>query len=180
MVTAATPAVGGAISMAPLGTALPTSAAAELTEAFTKLGYVSDAGLVRAIDLDTEVVKAWGGATVLVLHNGKTETFQYTLLDAHSVAVLKLVNGDANVTGETLAAGISVQSNNKGNVGHVFVIDMLESGNTLHRIVIPNGILSSLGDITYVDTGAEAYDVTITAVADSAEQTCYEYFKTGT
>lgn len=180
MVTAATPAVGGAISMADLGTTLPTTAAATLDAAFAKLGYVSDAGLIRAVDLDTEVVKAWGGATVLVLHNGKTETIQFALLDAHNVSVLKLVNGDANVTGTSLASGISVKSNNKGNVGHAFVIDMLEGGNTLHRIVIPNGILSSLENITYVDTGAEAYGVTITAVADESENTCYEYFITAT
>ena len=44
--------------------------------------------------------------------------------------------------------------------------------------MIPNGILTSLENITYVDTGAEAYGVPITAVADSAGNTCYEYFKT--
>lgn len=177
-VTAAKPAVGGAIKMAPLGTTLPTTADATPAEAFAQLGYVSDSGLTRAIEMDTETVKAWGGDVVLVLHNSKVETFAYALLDAHSVQVLKLVNGDNNVTGTALASGITVNSNNKDQPGHAFVIDMLEAGNTLHRIVIPNGILTSLENITYVDTGAEAYGVTITAVADPAGNTCYEYFKT--
>ena len=154
-VTAAKPAVGGAIKMAPLGTTLPTTADGTPATAFAQLGYVSDSGLTRAI-----------------------ETFAFALLDAHSVEVLKLVNGDSNVTGTALASGITVNSNNKDQPGHAFVIDMLEAGNTLHRIVIPNGILTSLENITYVDTGAEAYGVTITAVADSAGNTCYEYFKT--
>ena len=178
MVTAAKPAVGGAISMAPLNTTLPTSADGSLNSAFSKLGYVSDAGLTRAVELDTENVKAWGGAIVLVLQNSKTETFQFSLLDAHSVDALKLVNGDSNVTGTALGTGISVTSNSAERVGHAFVVDMLESGNTLHRIVIPNGIVTSLEDITYVDTGAEAYGVTITSVADSSGNTAYEYFKT--
>ena len=177
-VTAAKPAVGGAIKMAPLGTTLPTTADGTPATAFAQLGYVSDSGLTRAIEMDTETVKAWGGDVVLVLHNSKVETFAFALLDAHSVEVLKLVNGDNNVTGTALASGITVNSNNKDQPGHAFVIDMLEAGNTLHRIVIPNGILTSLENITYVDTGAEAYGVTITAVADSAGNTCYEYFKT--
>lgn len=178
MVTAAKPAVGGAISMAPLGTSLPTSADGTPATAFKKLGYVSDSGLNRGIELDTETVKAWGGAVVLVLQNSKTETFAFALLDSHSVDVLKLVNGDDNVSGSSLSSGISVTSNSDEHVGHAFVIDMLESGNTLHRIVIPDGIVTSLENITYVDTGAEAYGVTITAVADNSGNTCYEYFKT--
>lgn len=177
-VTAAKPAVGGAISMAALGTTLPTTADGTPAEAFAKLGYISDSGLTRAVELNTETVKAWGGDVVLVLHNSKVETFAFSLLDAHSIQVLKLVNGDTNVTGSALSSGITVTSNNKDQPGHAFIIDMLEAGNTLHRIVIPNGILTSLENITYVDTGAEAYGVTITAVADAAGNTCYEYFKT--
>lgn len=178
MVTAAKPPIGGAIRKAPLNTTLPTTADATPADAFVQLGYVSDAGLVRAIAMDTNAVKAWGGDVVLVLHNSKTETFQFSLLDAHAVETLKLAYGDDNVTGTALASGIAVKSNNLEHVGHAFIVDMLESGNTLHRIVIPNGILTNLENITYVDTGTEAYGVTITAIADSSGNTAYDYFKT--
>ena len=180
MVTAAKPAIGGAISKAPAGSTLPTTAAATLDAAFKKLGYVSDAGLVRAIELDTATVRAWGGDVVLVLHNSKTETFQFTALDAHSPEVLGLAYNDENVTGDALSTGISVKSNTKEPVGHAFVVDMLEAGKTLHRIVIPNGVLTSLENITYVDTGAEGYGITITAIADATGNTAYDYFITAT
>lgn len=178
MVTAAKPAVGGAIYIAPLNTSLPTSASGALAGTYKSLNYISDAGVVRAIEQDTEVVKAWGGDTVLVLENGKTETFQFSMLDAHSVDTLKVLNGDDNVTGSALASGISVVSNNKERLGHVYVIDMIESGNTLHRIVIPDGVVTEIEDITYVDNEALAYGVTITALADSSGNTVYEYFQT--
>lgn len=178
MVTSAKPPVGGAISTAPLGSTLPTTADSTIDTAFKKLGYVSDAGIARAIELDTETVRAWGGDVVLVLHNGKVETFHFTALDAHSADVLKLAFNDENVAGTDLASGITVSSNNKEPVGHAFVVDMLEAGDTLHRIVIPNGVLTSLENITYVDTGAEGYGITITAIADSAGNTAYDYFKT--
>ena len=178
MVTAAKPAVGGAVHVAPLGTTLPTTAIAALDEAFVNLGYATDSGVTRSVEQDTEVVKAWGGDTVLVLENGKTETFAFSMLDAHSIATLKVLNGDDNVTGTALATGISVTSNNSEKGGHIYVIDMIEKGNTLHRIVIPNGIVSSVEDITYVDSAAVAYGVTITAVADDSGNTVYEYFQT--
>lgn len=180
MVTAAKPkaGVGGGISVAPLATALPTSAVAALNEAFKAMGYVSDEGVTRAVEIDRDVIKAWGGDVVLVLDNGKTETFRFSMLDAHNIDVLKLANGDDNVEGASLAAGIAVKSNNAERVGHAFVIDMIESGNTLHRIVIPNGVVTELEEINYVDNDALAYGMTITAIADSAGNTAYEYMKT--
>ncbi len=178
MVTAAKPQVGGAIYIAPLGSTIPTSADGSLAAAFEGLGYATDAGVTRAVDQDTEVVKAWGGDVVLVLENSMTETFQFSLLDAHSVAALKLVNGDNNVTGSALATGISVKANNNEKGGHIFVIDMIEKGNTLHRIVIPNGVVTDIEDVTYVDNEAVAYGVTITAIADSSGNASYDYFKT--
>ncbi len=178
MVTAAKPQVGGAIYVAPLGTTIPTTADGALAAAFEGLGYASDAGVTRGIEQDTEVVKAWGGDVVLVLENSITETFQFSMLDAHSVAALKLVNGDNNVTGSTLASGISVQTNNNEKGGHIYVIDMIEKGNTLHRIVIPNGVVTEIEEITYVDNEAVAYGVTITAISDNSGNASYDYFKT--
>ena len=178
METAVKPKVGGAISMAPLNTSLPTSADATLNQAFANLGNVSDAGLVRSTDMDTNVIKAWGGDVVLVLDNGKVETYKFSMLNVTDASVLKLTHGDNNVTGSSLATGISVVSNNNERIGHAFVIDMIENNNTLHRIVIPNGVVTELDDISYVDNDALAYGVTITAIADSAGNTAYEYLKT--
>ena len=177
MVTAVKPKIGGAISTAPLGTTLPTSATAELAAAFENLGYVSDSGLVRSVDMDSNNVKAWGGDVVLVLDNGKTETFKFSMLNVTNIAVLKIAHGDDNVSGTALASGIAITSNNKERVGHAFVIDMIEKGSTLHRIVIPNGVVTDMDDISYVDNDALAYGVTITAIADDSGNTCYEYLK---
>ena len=178
MVTAAKPQVGGAIYVAPLGSTIPTSADGSLAAAYEGVGYASDEGVTRTVDQDTEVVKAWGGDVVLVLENSKTETFKFGMLDAHSVAALKIVNGDNNVTGSALETGISVKSNNTEKGGHIYVIDMIEKGNTLHRIVIPNGVVTEIEDVTYVDNEAVVYGVTITAIADSSGNASYDYFKT--
>ncbi|MBO7670900.1 MAG: phage tail protein [Oscillospiraceae bacterium] len=177
MVTPAKPAVGGGVMSGPLTATLPTAADSTAT-GFTSLGYISDAGVTRSIQKDTTVVKAWGGAVVMILDNGKTETFKFVMLNGTDPNVLKLVNGDGNVTGSSLATGISAKSGSGLDPGHKFVIDMIESENTLHRICIPQGVVTNIGDVVYVDNAAVGYEVTLTAIADSAGFTCYEYWKT--
>lgn len=178
MVTAAKPKVGGAISRAPLGATIPTAADTELASGYKNLGYVADSGLSRSIERDSEDIKAWGGDTVYVLDKGKKETYKFTMLNATDPEVLKTVHGDDNVTGTALASGITVQSNNSAQSGHIYVIDMIESENTLHRIVIPNGIVTEIEDISYVDSDVLGYGVTLTALADESGNTAYEYMKT--
>lgn len=176
MVTPAKPAVNGAVYYGPLTATLPTSASAALT-GFTSLGYVSEDGVIRAIDLESNTVREWGGKVVLALETGRTETFQFVLLEANNTDVLKLKHGDNNVTG-SISTGITVQSNSGDLSGHAFVIDMIEAENTLHRIVIPNGVVTAIGDTAYVRNAAVTHDLTITAIADSSGNTAYDYIKT--
>lgn len=64
-VTAAKPKIGGAVSTAPAGTNLPSNAKAVLDAAFKTLGYISEDGVTNENSPESEVVKAWGGQTVL-------------------------------------------------------------------------------------------------------------------
>ena len=174
-VTAAKPVVGGAISVAPTGTTLPTDATTALGAAFTHLGYISEDGLVNTSQISTDDVKAWGGDTVLTLYQGREDGFQYTLLDAMDVNVLKQVYGAENVTG-TLATGIQIKV--KSNIElpeQVIVADMILKDGNIKRIVIPCGRVSDVGDVTYSDSAAVGYETTIKAVPDDSGNTHYEY-----
>lgn len=172
-VSAGAPAVGGAISVAAAGTTPPTSASAALTD-FASLGYVSEDGVVNSNSPSTTDIKAWGGDTVLTTDDGKSDTFQFTLIEALNADVLKLVYGDSNVSG-SLAAGITIQANNKPQGEHVLVIDMILRGGVLKRIVLPKAAVTAVGDITYQTSGAVGYQTTITAFPDSSGNTHYEY-----
>lgn len=179
-VSAAKPAVGGAISVAPAGTTLPTDATTALAAAFTKLGYITEDGMTNSNNINTETIKAWGGDEVLVINQGREDSFQYTLMDALSVDVLKQVYGGANVTG-TLATGISIAV--KSNIDmpeQVIVADMVLKDGTLKRIVVPCGKVSEVGDITYSDSDAIGYETTIKAIPDSSGNTHYEYIHAAT
>lgn len=173
-VTVGKPKVGGAIFWAPLGTELPTDATTALNTAFANLGYISEDGVVNSNSPESDDIKAWGGSTVLTTQTGKTDTFQFTLIEALSVAPLRLVYGVANVTGD-LSTGITIKANDTQQDSGCLVIDMIMRGGVLKRIVLPSAAVSEVGDISYTDSDAVGYQTTLTASPDTTGNTHYEY-----
>lgn len=183
-VSAAKPKIAGAVFMAPLGTALPTTASAALDAAFEELGYVSEEGLTNSNSPSTENIREWGGTTVLVVASEKPDTFQLTLIETLRVAAAQLVYGADNVTaqddGDGNIIGFDIAANSAQPENHVFVIDMVLNGGAMKRIVIPDGELSGLGDIAYRNNQAIGYNVTIAALPDGEGNTHKEYIVFGT
>lgn len=170
-VSTSKPNLAGAVYRAPLGTKLPTTVEEELAEAFAGLGYVTEDGLTNATERET--IKAWGGDIVA---STVTDTFQFTLLEAMSVETLKSVYGEENVSG-TLETGITIKVNETVQSACVWVFDIVLKGGVKKRIVVPHGAVSEVGEVTYNENDPLGYETTVTATADDAGQTHYEYIK---
>lgn len=176
------PKIGGAVYIAPVGTPLPTNAYSDLAADYQCCGYVSEDGVTNNRDIESSEIKAWGGDVVYSAQTGRADTWQAKFIEAKNDNVMKLYNGDGNVSGTlTSQTGIVVTANNTALSEHVYVIDMLlradenfPSG-VPKRIVIPVGIVSATGEITFKDDEVIAYDVTITATPDTAGNSHYEY-----
>lgn len=175
-VSAGKPKIGGAVYRAALGTTLPTDATTALNEAFKDLGYCSEDGVTNSNSIESDDVKAWGGDTVLSLQTDKTDRFKFTLIEAMNEDVLKAVYGDANVTG-ALSTGLTIQVNAAEQEEKSWVVDMILKGGGKKRVVIPCGKVTEIGEITYSDSDAIGYEITITTVPDDAGNTHYEYIK---
>ncbi|KWZ93380.1 prophage LambdaSa1, structural protein [Anaerococcus hydrogenalis] len=170
------PLTDGAISTAPLGATLPTDATTKLDTKFKSLGYVSEDGITNENSPESEKIKAWGGKTVLVSQTEKPDTYQFTLIEVLNLDVLKVVYGDENVSG-TLKTGITIKANAKPMQARCFVIETLLNGDTIKRMVIPNGVISEVGEISYKDDEAIGYETTIECLPDKDGNTHYEYIK---
>lgn len=173
-VSAAKPKKGGSIWRAPKGTVLPTSVTEALNEAFKNMGYCSEDGITNANNPESEKEKAWGGNVVLNVMIEKNDTFKMKLIESLNVDVLKAIYGEENVTG-SLTEGITVQANTKDMEEFAWVIDMMMKDGAAKRIVVPQGKITEMEEINYVDNKSIGYGITVSATPDTQGNTHYEY-----
>jgi len=172
------PKVGGAIWVAPKGTQLPTNATAPLPAAYKCLGYANEDGVSNGVSTDTSEIKAWGGDTVYTARTGYSETFKYTLIESKNVDVLKSVYGDDNVVGDSLEDGIVVKHTGADLPKMVFVFEFVLSGGTLKRVVVEDGQVTEVGEVTYSDGDAIGYETTVAAYPGADGASSKEYIVT--
>lgn len=175
-VTTAKPNKAGVIFSAPIGTVLPTNTDTALDKAFVDLGYVSEDGVTNSNSPSSDNIKAWGGDIVLTTQTEKNDEWKFKLIEANNINVLKTIYGEDNVIG-TLEEGMEIIVNSDEMESQSWVIDTILKNGTKKRIVIPNGTISSIGDIVYKDNEPVAYDLTITAVPDKEGTTHHDYMK---
>jgi hypothetical protein len=170
-VVAGRPAVTGGAYHAVLGTALPTDSTTALAAAFKALGYVGDAGVVETPTRTTDKKKAWGGDIIKVLQTDYSATYAFTLVESLNTEVLKTVHGTSNVTttAATSTTGTlqAVKVNSAILPHEVYVFEILD-GAVKVRVVIPDGQISDIGAVTYVDSDVVAYSVTVEAFYNAA------------
>ncbi|MBP2057013.1 hypothetical protein J2Z60_000175 [Lactobacillus colini] len=173
------PDLAGAVSYAPVGTTLPTDATTALDAKFTKLGYISEDGMTKASDFDSDTEKAWGGAVVNNVFNGKTITFEFKLIELLNKAVNQAVFGPDNVTGD-LDTGMVVKDTNTEPETFSWIVDTIAKNGTLVRIVIPSASITDMDDLVFATSESAGYDITITANPDDKGVTNYTYMKSVT
>ena len=178
-VTAGKPKIGGAVSVGATSLTLPTAADTSLAAGFTNLGYISEDGAKNTNSPSSSNIKAWGGDTILTTQEEKTDTWKFKLIEVLNVNVLSYVYGANNVSG-TLATGITVKANSDEAVEQAIVIDMILRDAAIKRVVIPNGKITEMAEISYRDNEAIGYEVTVMALPDSSGNTHYEYIQRAT
>lgn len=166
--------VTGCVYRAALGTALPTNATTALASEYKELGYVSEDGLTNSNSPTVETVKDWSGSVVAVLQSDREDTFAFAFLESKNADVLKSIYGESNVTEESDGT-IKVSVGNVPPEEYVWVFEMALKDGKYKRIVLPDGMVTALGDISYTSTDLIMYNVTLTATADSTGHTHYEY-----
>lgn len=172
----------GGVLIAPLATALPTTAVAAPNVAFLSGGYIGEDGVVESGERSTEKIKAWGGDTVKVVQTEHSLTYQFTFIETLAAEVLKAVYGTTNVT--TTAATASTGTLHTVKVtGDVlprksYLLE-IKDGLAKIRIAIPDGQITEVGEITYSDAEVIGYQVTIECYPDTLGVKAYKYLDNG-
>lgn len=158
-VSEAKPKITGAVFKTTASVTPPTTAGAELGEAFKCCGYISEDGITFSKSEASEAIKAWGGVTVKHLDGDFEDGFKLKYIEALNEEVLKEYNGERAVTG-TLGTGITINVAPNMQEEKMIVIDMiLNKGKVLKRIVVPRCKVTKTSDVTYVDNKTIEYEV---------------------
>lgn len=161
----------GGVNSAPLGTVLPTDAAAPLPATLTRLGLIGEDGLSETTDRSTEQVRAWGGSLARVVQTEYGLSYSFVFLDT-TQNVLTEIHGEDNVT--ATADALAIKLNQNPLPRKVFVFDVKDGDNKI-RIVLPNAQITEVGDVSYTHADVIRYEVTVTAYADESGNEGYKY-----
>lgn len=173
-VTTGKPNISGAVYVAPMTATLPTDASAALGSDFVCLGYVSEDGLENNNDMSVSAIKAWGGMIVYRSLEELDDNFVLKLLESENVDVLKTVYGDSNVTVNS-DGDIAINIKADDPQEKIWVFELALRGGKAKRIVIPDGAITAREAITYNDSDAVGYGITVSAYPDANGSTHKEY-----
>lgn len=161
--------VGGGVWRAPRGSVLPTDATTLPGAPFAGAGYIGEDGLTETQDRSTEKIRAWGGDTVKVVQTEFGLTFEFTFIESIKGEVLEAVYGKDNVTSVVASASkgnthaVKVTSDQLPHEAYIFDV---KDGDAHIRIVVPDGQITEVGEVTYSDGEVVGYQVTIEAFRD--------------
>lgn len=172
--------VTGAIKRAPLGTAIPTladitKAAVNVNQAFTGDEYVSEEGLTLAPNISTADIKDWSGATIRKLLDAFDGTLSWTMISTNKNA-LGIAFGDSNVTFVT--ASTSHGNQTMAALGAYLPeeqawVFLMKDGDARIVIAVPDGQITTVGEVTFRSNTAVAWPVTLSCYPDSSGNSIY-------
>ena len=173
-------AITGAIKHAPLGTTLPslssiTKASVTLDQAFVGDEYVSEDGLTLTPSTSTTDIKDWSGSIVRKLMESFDGTLHWRMISTNEGA-LDIAFGSANVTSQaaTSSHGKQVQAQLGAHLPErqswVF---LMKDGDARVVIVVPDGQVTEVGEVTFASNAAIGWDVTLSTYPDSSENNIY-------
>jgi hypothetical protein len=181
-VVAPKPNIGGGVYVAPLATALPTDSTTALVGAFTSAGYIDPKGVVEANGGNVTKIAAWGGDLVKVVRSQWEVTYQFIMMEILGAIPNQIMYGAGNVVSSpaTISVGNAIAAKVTSQIlpNQEFVFDMIDGIATV-RIVVPNGKVTAMANVTYADSGAAMFDVTVSAFPDSSGVNAYKYTNDG-
>jgi hypothetical protein len=172
--------VTGAIKNAPLGTTLPTLSSitkqgVTLDNAFTGDEYVSEDGLTLTPAMSTTDIKDWSGATVRKVLESFDGTLSWTMISTNASA-LGIAFGADHVTTQAAATahGAQIRAELGAHIPEARSwVFLMKDGDARIVIVVPNGQVTEVGEVTFASNAAVGWNVTLSCYPDSSGECIY-------
>ena len=170
----------GAILHAPLNTALPTLSSitktgVTLDAAFEGNEYVSEDGLTLSPSASTTDIKDWSGSTVRKVLESFDGTLSWTMISTNEGA-LGVAFGEGHVTASDATAnhGNQVRAELGAHLPDAQSwVFLMKDGDARIVIVVPNGQITEVGEVTFASNSAVGWEVTLSCYPDSSGECIY-------
>lgn len=170
----------GAIKHAPIGTTLPSlsdisKTGVTLAAAFEGNEYVSEDGLTLAPAMSTTDIKDWSGSTVRKVLESFDGTLSWTMISTNEGA-LGIAFGEDHIT--TSAASATHGEQVRAELGAHLPeaqswVFLMKDGDARIVIVVPNGQVTEVGEVTFASNAAVGWNVTLSCYPDSSGECIY-------
>jgi hypothetical protein len=161
-------AANGSVSIAPVGTTLPTDAETALDTAFKDLGYISEDGVTFTPSIETDGLPAWQSlAPIRIFLTAYTIEVAFECLQWNADTLPLFFGG-----GEFTDAGDGTWTYLLPKPGELRELTLVidgQDGDRTYRIVLDRVMLSDAGDLTFLRSDAAKLPVTVTALAGTTE-----------
>lgn len=171
----------GAIAKAPIGTALPTDATTALGTGFVSGGYVSEKGLSLTPEYSTVDIREWNGGLVRRLKQFFDGTLNWEMLQTDAES-MKTAFGDGNVTvtaADTTHGNRMVIQLGKDLPERASWAFNMKDGTNRVRIVVPDGQITTVGEVSFTSSAAVIWPVTLSTYPDENGVNLYIYTDDG-
>lgn len=171
----------GAIFSAPLGTTVPTNATATLDAAFVDSGYVSEDGLSFTPEISTTDINEWNGSLVRRIKETFNGTLSWAHLETNEQSLKNAFGEDAvTATAATQSHGNQLSVAIAGDLPAAKAwVFKLKDGDNRMLIVVPNGQVTGVEEVSFTSSDAITWGVTLSAYPDSAGNSIYIYTDDG-
>lgn len=145
----------------------PTDAKTPINAALNMIpvGFVSEDGITKTVDRSTEKILDWNRETVIIAETEHSCTVKVTVLEAGNGAALKKFLGEDKVT---VADGQVTVADKSGDMPHFSLCADLNGGEGKKgRVFVPDGQVTTIGDVVYVKADIIKYELEIECFADA-------------
>ncbi len=174
--------VTGGILVAPVGTTLPTTAAAAPNAAFKAFGYVSEDGVEPQGERTVNAIKDWNGDDIAELQTGHSTKFAFTTYAYFDSDVVKEIYGSdfVTVTAPTVSTGTLIAIEETGAVLplRAWIFDLAQNLRK-KRTALPNAKISEVSERPWVSGELLGFQVVVSAFKDENGTKAYHYLDDG-
>lgn len=174
-------ATTGAILSGPVTTTIPATIDDFVFTNLTDSGYVNEDGVVITPEDSTESIKDWSGAEIRRILTEFTGTIAWTHLEL-SAGAARNYFGEAQVTNTVATTTKGAQQKlalGKNSLPVKSWYFKIKDGNRRLLVFVPNGQITSRGEIPLTSTGAITLPVELATYPDAAGQNIYIYTDNG-